>query len=277
MSFGDEYGAGPGQAGEAGTTTTRTRTRLPESDTPRRPPRTSRSLVTVVGVVVLLIAAIAFANRDGGESDGGARATGSGGAAAAPTAATGIKPVTGKTGTIPTGYSQDEQGAQSAAANYAVALGSDGMFQRESRHAIIRTVHDPAVAGALLTKLDKAYSSAFLTNVGLNEDGSPPEGHTFVSRTIPVGTSLTEMSSGRATVEVWCTGLVGLAGEGSTKPVTETWFTITQRLRWVDGDWKIESSTQQEGPTPVNGDNRASTADEIADAVIGYGGFTYAR
>ncbi len=76
---------------------------------------------------------------------------------------------------------------------------------------------------------------------------------------------------------MWCTGLVGLAGEGSTTPVTETWFTITQRLRWVDGDWKIESSTQQEGPTPVNGDNRASTADEIADAVIGYGGFTYAR
>ncbi|OII61520.1 hypothetical protein BJP40_05000 [Streptomyces sp. CC53] len=277
MSFGDEYGAGPGQAGEADTTTTRTRTRLPENDTPRRPQRTSRSLVTVVGVVVLLIAAIAFANRDGGTGDGDSRSTGTDGAAAAPTAATGVKPVTGKTGTIPTGYPQDEQGAQSAAANYAVALGSDGMFQRESRRAIIRTVHAPGVADALVTRLDDAYSGAFLTNVGLNEDGSPPEGLTFVSRTIPVGTSLTEMGGGKATVEVWCTGLVGLAGEGSTKPVTETWFTMTQHLRWVDGDWKIESSTQQEGPTPVSGDNRASTADEIADAVIGYGGFTYAR
>ncbi|MEU2179265.1 hypothetical protein [Streptomyces thermolilacinus] len=290
MSFGDEYegGSGRGRGGRGGAGRTRTRTRLPEHEAAdeygdgfggpgRRPPRTSRSLVTVVGVVVLLIAAIAFANRSGdGDTDGGgtAKAPRDG---AAPTAATGTKPVTGKNGTIPAGFAQDDQGAQSAAANYAVALGSAGMFQRETRQAIVRSVHDPAVAEGLLVDLDKAYSPAFLKNVGLNEDGSTPPGLTFVSRTMPVGTQLTEMNGGTATVEVWCTGLVGMAGEASTKPVTQTWFTITQKLRWVGGDWKIQSSSQREGPTPVNGDNRASTADEIAEAVAGYGGFTYAR
>ncbi|CAL9299634.1 hypothetical protein [Streptomyces sp. SudanB25_2051] len=290
MSFGDEYegGSGRGRGGRGGTG--RTRTRLPENEAAdtygdgfgdgfggpaRRPPRTSRSLVTVVGVVVLLIAAIAFANRQGdGDSDGTAKAPREG---AAPTAATGTKPITGKNGTIPAGFAQDEQGAQSAAANYAVALGSAGMFQQESRHAIVRAVHDPAVADGLLADLDKAYSPAFLKKVGLNEDGTTPPGLTFVSRTMPVGTQLIEMNGSTATVEVWCTGLVGMAGETSTKPVTQNWFTITQKLKWVGGDWKIQSSTQEEGPTPVNGDDRASTADEIAEAVAGYGGFTYAR
>ncbi|MFJ2115025.1 MULTISPECIES: hypothetical protein [unclassified Streptomyces] len=287
MSFGDEHGYG----GDSGRTddsfggTGQTRTRLPDSGDPygggRRPPRTSRSLVTVVGVVVLLIAAIAFANRGGGadEASGGG-AKGTAGAGADPTAATGVKPVTGKNatdGAIPAGFARSEQGAASAAANYAVALGSAGMFDTATRTAIIRATHDPATADGLLSGLDKAYSPDFFKNVGLNENGTTPTGLTFVSRTVPVGTKVTKVDANAATVEVWSTGLVGLAGEGSTKPVTETWFTLTQKLKWIDGDWKIASSSQTEGPTPVNNDNRASSADEIAKAVQGYGGFTYAR
>lgn len=77
----------------------------------RRPARSSRSLITVVGVVVLLVAAIAFANRGGGGDDSGSSG-GSGGnkAGAAPTAPTGTKPVTGKNGTIASGFAHDEQG-----------------------------------------------------------------------------------------------------------------------------------------------------------------------
>ncbi|MEV8340564.1 hypothetical protein [Streptomyces niveus] len=288
MSFGDEHGHG----GDPGRTTDdnfggmgQTRTRLPDGGggdgyggPARRPQRSSRSLVAVVGVVVLLIAAIAFANRGGGDTD----TSGAGGgddraAGSEPTAASGVKPVTGKSGGIPSGFAKDEQGAESAAANYAVALGSVGMFTADSRQEIVRTTHDPAAVDTLLGQLDKAYSPAFLKNVGLNDDGSAPNGQTFVSRTMPVGTKVTEMNGDTATAEVWCTGLVGLAGEGSTKPVSATWFTITEKLKWVGDDWKITSSTQSEGPTPVNGDNRASSADEIAKAVEGYGGFTYAR
>ncbi|PRH76042.1 hypothetical protein C6N75_27755, partial [Streptomyces solincola] len=257
------------------------RTRLPDSGSPdaygppRRAPRASRSLITVVGVVVLLIAAIAFANRgpgtDGDDSDAAPRAK------TAPTAATGVPPATGRNGPVPAGFTHDEQGAQSAAANYAVALGSDAMFQPESRRALVTAVHDPAVADDLVNRLDKAYTPALLSSVGLDENGSAPDGSTFVSRTIPIGTKVTDFSGDKATVEVWCTGLVGLAGEDSTRPVTHNWFTLTEQLTWTGGDWKVSSSSQKEGPTPVNGDNRAATSDEIADAVAGYGGFTYAR
>ncbi|MFD4230209.1 hypothetical protein [Streptomyces sp. NPDC058545] len=244
----------------------------------RRPARSSRSLTMVVGVVVLLVAAIAFANMGGGSDDNGSSGgSGGGKAGAAPTAATGTKPVTGKNGTIASGFAHDEQGAQSAATNYAVALGSAEMFNATARRGILQATHDPAVVERLQTDMDKAYSASLFKNVGLNEDGSTPSGLTFVSRTVPVGTKVVKQSGDTATVEVWCTGLVGLAGQGSTKPVTETWFTITENLKWVQNDWKIESSNQTEGPTPVTGDNRASTADDIAGAVEEYGGFTYAR
>lgn len=230
----------------------------------------------VVGVVVLLVAAIAFANRGGDDTgtspDNAAKPGGAGS-----TAATGTKPVPGKQAGIASGFPQSEQGAQSAAANYAVALGSEGMFSTSTRSDIVRATHDPSVVESLLSSLGQAYSPGFLKNIGLNDDGSAPAGLTFVSRTVPVGTKATQQDSASATVDVWCTGLVGLAGAGSTKPVTQTWFTITEKLKWIDGGWKIASSSQTEGPTPVSGDNRASTADEIAKAVQGYGGFTYAR
>ncbi|MGW0938356.1 hypothetical protein [Streptomyces sp. NPDC002666] len=287
MSHDDGYGNDSGRTGDGYSTiggTRQTRTRLPDGEGgdgygPRRPARSSRSLVTVVGVIVLLLGAIAFANMGGGDGSGGDGASGSNGkkADATSTAATGTKPVTGKNGEIPSGFAHDEQGAQSAASNFAVALGSADMFNPASRQTIVQTTHDPSIVDELVTDLNAAYSPEFLKNVGLNEDGSAPAGLTFVSRTIPVGTKLVDHNGETATVEVWCTGLVGMAGQGSTKPVTETWFTISEELKWTGNDWKIESSSQTEGPTPVSGDNRASSADEIAGAVEGYGGFVYAR
>ncbi|MFI7896588.1 hypothetical protein ACIFUY_35850, partial [Streptomyces sp. CACIS-1.16CA] len=96
--------------------TRQTRTRLPDGDPgnpgARRPVRNSRSLVTITGIVVLLVAAIAFANRGGGSDDeasSGAKSPGTAGSA--PTAATGTKPVEGRNGTIPSGFAHDEQGA----------------------------------------------------------------------------------------------------------------------------------------------------------------------
>ncbi|MHC0434185.1 hypothetical protein ACX6XY_29045 [Streptomyces sp. O3] len=276
MSLGDERGRPEGD-GYGGTG--QTRTRLPEGRDvyggARRPARSSRSLVTVVGVVVLLIAAIAFANRGDG---GGGGDSGSGGSpGAAPTAASGKAPATGQQNGIPTGYARDREGAQSAAANYAAALGSDGMFNESRRHAIVDTVADPSARSKLRAGFDADYSQEFLKKVGLKKDGSAPAGNTFVSRTMPIGTKATAYSDSKATIEVWSSGLFGLTGEGSTNPVTNSWFTVTVQLKWTGDDWKVLETSQKTGPTPVNGDNPASRSDEIAEAVENFGGFTYAR
>lgn len=264
-----------------------TRTRLPEpppgtGGPSRRPQRSSRSLVTVVGVVVLLIAAIAFANRGGGSpsdsaGSGGQSGGTSDGARSQPTSPTGTKPVGGKNAGIPAGYARTDQGAESAGANYAVALVSADILNPDRRHQIVQRLFTDGTVNGLQAKLDSAYSTDFLAKLGLDENGNAAEGMTYVSRTVPVGTTTTDFRGDAATVEVWCTGVFGTAGEGSTNPVVNDWFTMTLKLRWADNDWKVESFSQKDGPAPVNSDRTASTADEIANAVQQYGGFTYAR
>ncbi|MFJ2871562.1 hypothetical protein [Streptomyces sp. NPDC087298] len=291
MSLGDDngYGNDSGRTDDGYSTiggTRQTRTRLPDGEggdgygTPRRPARKSRSLVMMVGVVVLLIAAIAFANMGGGGGngdDGG----GSGGGGSKPdsssTAATGTKPVTGKNGAVPSGFAHDEQGAQSAASNYAVALGSVGMFKKDSRHEIIDTIYTTEAAAKLRGPQDAAYSTDFLGKLGLDPAGNAPQGSTFVSRTIPVGTKLETFNGDTAKVSVWYTGLIGMSGAGSTDPVRTSWKTWTVQLSWTSDGWKAVSDTQKDGPAPVPGDVAASSSDEISKAVEEYGGFTYAR
>ncbi|WP_329541026.1 hypothetical protein [Streptomyces sp. NBC_01358] len=287
MSHDDGYGNDSGRTGNGYSTiggTRQTRTRLPDGEGgdgygPRRPARNSRSLVTVVGVIVLLLGAIAFANMGGGDGSDGDGASGSNGkkADATSTAATGTKPVTGKNGEIASGFAHDQQGAQSAAANYSVALVSADILKPSQRAQIVRKVFVASRVDELETKFDQAYSKEFLDKVGLDENGNASAGMTYVSRTAPVGTKVTLFSDSSATAEVWCTGVFGTAGVGSTNPVSNDWFTMTLKLQWEGGDWKVDSFSQKDGPAPVNTDRTASNADEIAKAVEEYGGFTYAR
>ncbi|THA25687.1 hypothetical protein E4198_14160 [Streptomyces sp. RKND-216] len=286
---GDEYDE-QGRTSGAGTSTRRapargTRTRLPGEDgdvygVGRRPAgRPGRSLLMVVSVVVLLIAAIAFANRSGSSGSEGEENDPGGGPAAQPTAPSGQMPVQTEDGTtgIPSGFPQTEQGAQSAAANYAVALGGDRMFNRDSRHQIVSAISAPSAVEEIQSGFDADYNQALNDRIGLDTAGRAPEGSTFVNRTTPVGAKVTSYNGNDATVEVWCSGLFGLAGEDSTKPVTANWFTVTFKLSWAGSDWKVAASSQESGPTPVSGDNPISTADEIGSAAEQYGGFTYAR
>ncbi|MFJ6086624.1 hypothetical protein ACIQI8_35085 [Streptomyces sp. NPDC092369] len=276
MSLGDDHEPSGGYGG-----TGQTRTRLPEGTSDvyggaRRGGRSSsRSLVTVVGVVVLLIAAIAFANRGGDDSPAGSSAGDK--PEASSTAASGTKPVQSKVAGIPAGFTHDQQGAQSAASNYATVLVSADILKPTRRTQIVQQVFVPNKQAALQDQLNKAYSRTFLSQIGLDANGNAAAGHTYVSRTVPIGTKTTSYSDTTATAEVWCTGLYGTAGEDSTTPVTSDWFTMTLQLEWSGGDWKVDSFSQKDGPAPVPGDAKASSADEMAKAVEEYGGFTYAR
>ncbi|MGC5411223.1 hypothetical protein ACPXCX_47250, partial [Streptomyces sp. DT225] len=192
MSLGDEdgYGNDAGRTSDAYSTiggTRQTRTRLPDGPTgdpygPRRPARSSRSLITFAGVVVLLLGAIAFANMGGDDNDSGAKSgTTSGSKAdAAPTSPTGTKPVTGKNGTIPSGFAHNQQGAESAAANYSVVLVSADILKPTQRGQIVRQVFVANRVGELESKFDQAYSKDFLDKVGLDENGDAADGMTYV-------------------------------------------------------------------------------------------------
>ncbi|MGW2869368.1 hypothetical protein [Kitasatospora sp. NPDC001225] len=263
----------------------RTRTRLPvgEQSSPQQNHRQSRplrALLAVLVVVTLLVVAIAIANR---VTPGSGSGTGGGGASAdragsgAGPAPSGDQPVGTTVNGIPTGYPHTEPGAQSAATNYAVAIGSADMFRTDSRHGIIATIADPGALAGLQGRLDQGFGGDTATRYGLDAQGHAPKGLTFVSRTVPVGTKSTGYSDGDAKVEVWCTGLTGLAGEHSVQPVTTNWFTLTLSLHWTGSDWKLTDYTSRQGPAPLPADQQAATADEITGAVQQFGGFRFAR
>ncbi|MET7639644.1 hypothetical protein [Streptomyces sp. NPDC005438] len=269
---GDGYeGRASGDSGD----TRHTRTRLPEDeDYGTRPPvRPGRSLVTVVGVVVLLIAAIAFANS----SDGGG-GEGKKGSDAKPTDPSGQKPVSNPHTKVASGFPRSEKGAESAAVNYSVVLGSADMFDGKKRPGIIDSVYTPSALRSQKKEIDEVYSDPdFLKRIGLDADGNPPAGSDFISRVNPVGTDVEEYSGGRATVAVWYSSLFGIAGEDSKTPVSESWYTTTYEMRWSGGAWKVHKFSQKDGPAPVGRDQKASSAKEMAEAVKKFGGFTYAR
>ncbi|MGF1427809.1 hypothetical protein [Kitasatospora sp. LaBMicrA B282] len=259
-----------------------TRTRLPVGEQPSpypagRQPRPLLKLLTVLVVVALLVIAISIANRNKptpGSSHGAAPPPPGSSSATAPT---GTQPVSTTSNGIATGYPDTEQGAQSAAANYAVALGGTDMFRADGRRTVLATIADPAVADALRTRLDQAMTPDVLAAYGLNAQGQPPAGLSFVSRAVPIGTHTDGYSADTTKAEVWCVGLGGLAGTSSTKPVTENWYTLTLNLHWTGGDWKLTDFTRQNGPAPIPADQQAAGADEITGAVQQFGGFRYAR
>jgi hypothetical protein len=261
-----------------------TRTRLPvgeqgSAQPAGRQPRPLRTLLTVLVVVTLLVVAISIANSDktvpsAGSGHSAAPAPPVGGA---PTAASGEVPVTTTSNGIGTGYPHTEQGAQSAAANYAVALGGADMFRTDGRRTILGAIADPAVLDGLRGRLDQAMTPEALAGYGLDAQGRAPTGLMFVSRAVPIGTRTDGYTADSTKALVWCTGLGGLAGSGSTLPVKATWYTLTLSLHWVGGDWKLTDFSRQSGPAPVPADQQAAGADEITGAVQQFGGFRYAR
>ncbi|MFB7665053.1 hypothetical protein ACFC1R_14030 [Kitasatospora sp. NPDC056138] len=260
-----------------------TRTRLPVGEQSvyqqvnGRQPRPLRTLLAVLAVVTLLVVGISIANRGApapGASDSSVdRAR----PAPAATVPSGQDPVSTTSNGIANGYPHTDQGAQSAAANYAVALGSEQMFRADTRRAVITTIADPTVAAALQARLDQAFSADTTAKFGLDAQGRAPKGLTFVSRTVPVGTKTTNAADTATRVDVWAVGLHGLAGDGSTQPVAADWFTLTVTLRWAGSDWKLTDYSRKSGPAPVPDDQQAATAEEITAAVQDFGGFRYAR
>ena len=262
-----------------------TRTRYPAgAPSPGAPEaggrRSLRTLVAVLAMVAVLVLAVAVLNRTSGNTTAATAKTSSGTAKAATsgdqaTAPTGTQPVTTTQNGIATGFPHTSEGAQSAAVNYAVALGSAEMYADASRHTILHTITDPSAESAMQARSDSSYTAQAKTFGLVN--GAAPAGQTFVSRTIPVGSKNDSYSSGSATVEVWCNALGGLAGTGSTKPVAEYWFTEVLQLRWVNGDWKMSGYDQKDGPVPISGSQAASDSGAISSAVSQFGGFRYAR
>ena len=143
----------------------------------------------------------------------------------------------------------DRAGAAAAATRYAELLGGDKMFNPSARRSLVASVAHKSVVDQLQADLDADYTLAFNRRVGLDENGRPPAGSTFISRTLPTRTTVTAFSNTEAAVDVWASGQFGITGSSQT-PVTTNWFTMHFNLRLVGTDWKLVKFTQTTGPEP---------------------------
>lgn len=191
----------------------------------------TRRLVTVVAVAVVLIAAIALAGSQGWTVTSGGSAT----AATDPLAPE---------------IQHSREGAQSAAAKMGSAMGTENFFTEQGRHDVLQRIADPDRRSALIKSFDASYSTAFIEGLGLDAQGQPPAGATFVSRALPAGTTVRHYDAKEAVVEVWCTAFLGLTGKGVQDEIQAkaNWYTMTLTLHWTDGGWRMAAFTQKAGP-----------------------------
>jgi hypothetical protein len=246
--------------------------------------RRGRGVLALAAVVVVVAGVIAInssKHNDTAASQGAS--TGVGGGVPPATATVGQSPAgavsspafpTASIGSVLVGYPNSQAGAEAAAANYVSAFASDDMVHPDSRHKLIQQIADPAIEPALQNSLDVAFNRT-LSAYGLDAQGNPPKGQTFVYRNVPIGVNVKSYTNAKAVVAVWDTTIDGIAGQGSTEPITQTWSTSTLTLTWVGNDWRLNDFSQADGPTPVSTQQGSLPAD-IQKAVQQFARLRYA-
>lgn len=220
-----------------------------------------RAKIGAIVFGVILVFGMVLTLFGGEEQD-----TGSSGASPAPGPTSqaggsgpGVKATSVENG-IPVGYPRTKAGAAAAAVNYQTARSSPGYFTDETlRHQVLETVMTSAALPGQREQDDDATENLMVA-LGVTEKTAPE----MVMRAAPLGTNVTSYSRETATVKVWMAEVVGVASENSSMPVSATWSTYTLILQWQDGDWKVATIDQADGPTPlVAADSAPSSVSEI--------------
>ncbi|WP_435059283.1 hypothetical protein [Streptomyces sp. bgisy060] len=215
----------------------------------------------IFGVVLMLGIALTLFGGGGGTAD---KETPETPADSTPTSQAGgsgpgVKAKTVKSG-VPVGYPRTKDGAAAAAVNYQVARSSPGYFTDQAlRHQVLKTVMTSSALAPQQSQDDQTVKG-LMAALGVTEQTAPD----MVMRAASLGTSVRSYSDDTATVRVWMSEVVGVPTDKSKMPVSGTYSTYTLILQWQDGDWKIATIDQAEGPTPlVAADQSASSTDEM--------------
>jgi hypothetical protein len=175
---------------------------------------------------------------------------------------------------VPVGYQHSEQGAVAAAANYARVLSSAMILDQAKRRAALQTISAPEARARQQRAFDQAVAS-LTKGLGVGQ-GAATDG-TVLLRAVPVGWRLEAYTGDRAKVAIWVTSVLGaLGGPSQGVPVREAWGTTTVELRWVDGDWKLLTTTTTDGPVPIGDTATPTAASQLIPEAQDFKEFTYA-
>ena len=152
---------------------------------------------------------------------------------------------------VPSGYTDDQAGAATAAVN-AVQL----------RVALAHGQATPATAARLwvASTADTTTRQAFSQGA----DGSSGD----QTNKLPAATRVTSFTATATTVQVWVVSAGTAPAFGGGDVVSAAWTTETYQLVWQGGDWKVVSIQTGQGPQP--GDTTTQTVPALTNGLYSF-------
>lgn len=166
---------------------------------------------------------------------------------------------------VSVGYQQTLTGAVQAALNYDVASASNAMFVKETRRAINAYIYTPAgqatvaISDKIALAVEKQYGLNDRGQV-LNKDGTISTSSRLYAGCLPRYGAYKIVSADnpnqptKVVVQLWRPCLFGPGSEEDRTKVTVQWDGSIDTLEWVEGDWRVSTSTgwSEKPPHPAN-------------------------
>lgn len=134
---------------------------------------------------------------------------------------------------VPSGYTRDQAGAATAAAN-AIQL----------QVAVAHGQADPETMQATWIASNADQPTREALSEGPNTTGDDQ------TNKLPATTRVMAFNDTAATVEVWVVSVGSTTGIGGGTLTAAKWSTVTCQLAWERGDWKVTSLKSVSGPQP---------------------------
>jgi hypothetical protein len=158
------------------------------------------------------------------------------------------------------GFARSEAGAVAAAVSYAAAPQSWLYLSDEQVTASAQAVTLPSARDELVPRL--------VEDARLLRDEMRKAAGTVWFVVAPLATRVETYGDTRATVRVWVVRV--LSADGVAVPQSG-WQTLTFALEWAEGDWRIATVDETDGPTPqLEAGLQPWAADYLADELTGF-------
>lgn len=253
-----------------------TKVLLPEEEAaPSGRPKRRLSLLVVLGggafAVILILGLLLqlVGHKSGSPASAAQTGPGAGGSTAVSSGSTASTSQTATQPTqdgVPVGYPHTQNGAVAAAVNDEMARSTASYFtDSAARNAVLSVIMAPQSLSSEENSEGQATASV-LGNLGLSQGQSS----SLMVRSAPMGTKVDAYATNVTTVEVWMAGVVGVTDNSSSLTPTASWDTYTYTLTWINGDWKAESISAANGPTPLSNNQTPTSVQQWAQISGGY-------
>lgn len=146
---------------------------------------------------------------------------------------------------VPVGYTDTKQGAVAALLNYSVVLSDPRVLLNAKRRAQVLAI-------VATSRYASTFQGAGAAALSAARSGPIGKGILSGAQTVylsaPIAYRVQSYTPSTAVVAGWGVSVVG--NDQGVAPQA-TWGSTVTTAQWVNGDWRIDSVTSSDGPTPA--------------------------